>query len=49
MTIAASMVSAGVQVCGGQTTQPGQNPAAAQPSMLDRLNQMMAGGKSAWS
>jgi hypothetical protein len=49
MTIAALMVSAGVQVCGGQTPQPGQNPAAAQPSMLDRLNQMMAGGKSAWS
>jgi carboxypeptidase Q len=51
MTIAAAMVSAGVQVCAGQTTQssPGQNPAPAQPSMLDRLNQMIAGGKSAWS
>ncbi len=53
MTIAAAMVSAGVQVCVGQT-KPAQNAqgpdsAGSQPSMLDRLNQMLAGGKSAWS
>ena len=42
MTIAAAMVSAGVQVCAGQTPQnsQGQGPAATQPSMLDRLNQI---------
>jgi len=47
------MVPAGVQVCAAQTSPAqnaqGQNPARSQPSMLDRLNQMMAGGKSAWS
>lgn len=47
------MASAGVQVCAGQAkpapNAQEQNPAAAQPSMLDRLHQMMAGGKSAWS
>ncbi len=40
-------------MCAGQTpaVQSAQGPdsAARQPSMLDRLNQMMAGGKSAWS
>ncbi len=53
MTIAAAMMSAGVQACVGQTraAQSPQGPEAAgsQPTMLDRLNQMMAGGKSAWS
>ncbi len=53
MTIAAAMVSAGVQVCAGQTramqSAQGPDPAGSQPSMLDRINQMMAGGKSAWS
>ena len=49
MTIAAAAFVAGVQVCAGQTPAK-QSPDAApsQPSMLDRLNQMMAGGKSAW-
>jgi hypothetical protein len=53
ITIAAVMVSAGVQVCASQakpaTNAQEQNSAAAQPSILDRLNMMMAGGKSAWS
>ncbi len=53
MTIAAAVASAGALVCAGQA-QPaqsaqGQNPGAAQPSILDRLNQMLAGGKSAWT
>ncbi len=52
MTIAAAGIVAGVQVCAGQTpavqSAQGQD-AGQQPSMLDRLNQMMAGGKSAWS
>ena len=46
-------MAAGVQVCAGQSraVQSGQglNPAGPQPTILDRLNQMMAGGKSAWS
>jgi carboxypeptidase Q len=53
MTIAAAVTSAGVQVCAGQAKPAqngqGQDPAVTQPSMLDRLNQMIAGGKSAWS
>src|ERR1700687_5322556 len=50
MVIAAAMVPAGVQVCAAQANavkSPDQS--ATQPSMLDRLNQMIAGGKSAWS
>ncbi len=53
MTIAAAALAAGVMVCAGQTpaTQSAQGPdtAGSQPTMLDRLNQMMAGGKSAWT
>ena len=53
MMIAAAMVAAGGPVSGGQARaiQSAQSPDAAgqQPSLLDRLNQMMAGGKSAWS
>ena len=53
MMIAAAIVAAGGQVSGGQARaiQSAQGPDAAgqQPSLLDRLNQMMAGGKSAWS
>ena len=53
MVIAALAPAATVQVCAGQAkaTQSAQGPEAAgpQPSILDRLNQMMAGGKSAWS
>jgi carboxypeptidase Q len=53
MVIAAAIWAAGVVVCAGQARavqsaqvpdQPGQ-----QPTMLDRLNQMLAGGKSAWT
>jgi len=44
---------AGIQVCAGQTraVQSAQGPdqPGSQPSMLDRLNQMLAGGKSAWN
>jgi carboxypeptidase Q len=53
MTIAAATCVAGVQMGAGQTgaAQSTQSPdqPAPQPSMLDRLNQMMAGGKSAWN
>jgi Spy/CpxP family protein refolding chaperone len=53
MTIAAAALAAGATVCAGQTpaTQSAQGPDAAgsQPTMLDRINQMLAGGKSAWT
>jgi carboxypeptidase Q len=53
MMIAAAMVWAAVQVCAGQTramqSAQGAEPAGSPVSLLDRLNQMMAGGKSAWS
>ena len=50
MVIAAAMVPAGVQVCAGQTgAVQGSDKAETDLTMLDRLNQMMAGGKSAWS
>ncbi len=53
MVIAAAMWAVGVAACAGQTSAVqstrGPGPAAQQPSMLDRLNAMLAGGKSAWS
>ena len=53
MMIAAAGCVAGVVVCASQTqaVQSAQGPgqAGSQPSMLDRLNQMLAGGKSAWT
>jgi Zn-dependent M28 family amino/carboxypeptidase len=44
MVIASVALIAGVQICTGQTA--GQ---AQAPSLLDRLNGMISGGKSAWS
>src|SRR5690242_9215778 len=53
MTIAAAALAAGALVCGGQTraVQSAQGPdgAGSQPTMLDRINQMLGGGKSAWT
>ncbi len=53
MVIAAAVSVAGVMVCAGQTlaAESGQGPvpASQQPSMLDRLNAMLSGGKSAWT
>ena len=39
----------GMPVGAEQCNQPSTDCAAAQPSILDRLNAMIAGGKSAWS
>ena len=51
--IAAAALAAGALVCAGQTraVQSAQGPDAAgsQPTILDRINQMLAGGKSAWT
>lgn len=47
MVIAAVTVMAGVQASAGQG--PNGQTQAQQPSLLDRLNSMMAGGKSAWT
>lgn len=44
--IAAVAMMAGAQMCAGQTAGQAQAP---QPSIFDRLNAMMTGGKSAWS
>jgi carboxypeptidase Q len=53
MVIAAAMWAAGVVACAGQAravqSAQGPDPAGQQPTMLDRLNQMLAGGKSAWT
>lgn len=53
MVIAAFALTSAVQVCAGQTkaTQSTHGPdtTGPQPSVLDRINQMMTGGKSAWS
>lgn len=53
MVIAAAMWTAAVMTSAGQAraVQSAQGPdqAGQQPTMLDRLNQMMAGGKSAWT
>lgn len=46
MMIAAVAMTGGVQMCAGQTAGQAQSP---QPSIFDRLNAMMNGGKSAWS
>jgi hypothetical protein len=51
MVIAAVAMAAGVQVCAGQVAagQNGQRQQPSQPAILDRLNAMMTGGKSAWN
>src|SRR5579863_3758637 len=50
MTIAATALATGGMVCAGQTqSAPGPGAAGSQPSMLGRINQMLAGGKSAWT
>ncbi|WP_348261182.1 M20/M25/M40 family metallo-hydrolase [Telmatobacter sp. DSM 110680] len=53
MVIAAAVSAAGVAVCSGQAqavqSAQGPDPAGQQPTMLDRLNQMLSGGKSAWT
>ncbi|HEY2472858.1 MAG TPA: M20/M25/M40 family metallo-hydrolase [Terracidiphilus sp.] len=45
MVIAVAAVAIGAQLCTGQTAGQAQSP----QSLLDRLNAMIAGGKSAWS
>ena len=45
MVIAAVVVIAGAQLCAGQTAGQAQSP----QTLLDRLNSMITGGKSAWS
>ncbi len=51
--IAAAALAAGVMVCAGQTqaaqSEPGAGAAGSQLTILDRMNQMLAGGKSAWT
>jgi carboxypeptidase Q len=53
MVIAAAMWAAGVPVCVGQAgavqSTQGSNRAGQQPTMLDRLNAMLAGGKGVWT
>src|SRR5208337_849099 len=44
MVIAALAAAAAVQLCGAQGAQ-----GAAKPGILDRMNAMIAGGKSAWT
>jgi carboxypeptidase Q len=44
----AAALAVGAAVCGAQNAAPGQTAPAA-PSMMDRLNAMMAGGKSAFT
>ena len=42
--------SAGVRgTDAGSAEAQGPNAAGSQPTMLDRMNQMLAGGKSAWT
>lgn len=48
MVIAVVAVTAGAQISAGQTAQE-QSPSGAQAPMLERLNRMLAGGKSAWT
>lgn len=45
MVIAAVATAAGAQFCKGQSAGQAQAP----PSLMDRLNAMVTGGKSAWS
>ena len=53
ITIAAAVFLGGVVLCAGQTravqSSQGPDPAGQQVSLLDRINQMLAGGKSAWT
>ena len=52
-TIAAAVLCAGATVCAGQTQAApngqAQGAAGSQPTIRDRINQIMAGGKSAWT
>ena len=45
MVIAVAMVAIGAQACAGQTAGQAQSP----QNLLDRLNAMITGGKSAWN
>lgn len=50
MVIAAVLVPGGPQAVLGQSDQsPAKAPVSAPPTILDRLNVMIGGGKSAWS